>query len=84
MVSGSGIGRDVRPRPAAAHRDQVRPDVARRGLRGQRLGAGLRDRLGPGVRGRCRIVAVGTTAVRALESAASPSGVVRPAAGWTD
>ncbi|MER5974373.1 S-adenosylmethionine:tRNA ribosyltransferase-isomerase [Streptomyces sp. NPDC002055] len=31
-----------------------------------------------------RIVAVGTTAVRALESAASPSGVVRPAAGWTD
>ncbi|MGW7197689.1 S-adenosylmethionine:tRNA ribosyltransferase-isomerase [Streptomyces chryseus] len=30
-----------------------------------------------------RVVAVGTTAVRALESAAGPDGVVRPAAGWT-
>ncbi|MBT2401659.1 S-adenosylmethionine:tRNA ribosyltransferase-isomerase [Streptomyces sp. ISL-100] len=30
-----------------------------------------------------RIVAVGTTAVRALESAAGPDGVVREAAGWT-
>ncbi|MFF0451028.1 S-adenosylmethionine:tRNA ribosyltransferase-isomerase [Streptomyces sp. NPDC004609] len=31
-----------------------------------------------------RIVAVGTTAVRALESAAGRDGVVRAAAGWTD
>ncbi|MEV0966625.1 S-adenosylmethionine:tRNA ribosyltransferase-isomerase [Streptomyces sp. NPDC049910] len=31
-----------------------------------------------------RVVAVGTTAVRALESAAGPDGAVRPAAGWTD
>ncbi|MFC8920763.1 S-adenosylmethionine:tRNA ribosyltransferase-isomerase [Streptomyces sp. NPDC047821] len=31
-----------------------------------------------------RIVAVGTTAVRALESAAGEDGVVRPASGWTD
>ncbi|NWF26450.1 S-adenosylmethionine:tRNA ribosyltransferase-isomerase [Streptomyces sp. PKU-EA00015] len=31
-----------------------------------------------------RVVAVGTTAVRALESAADPAGVVAPAAGWTD
>ncbi|WP_329869674.1 S-adenosylmethionine:tRNA ribosyltransferase-isomerase [Streptomyces sp. SP18CS02] len=31
-----------------------------------------------------RIVAVGTTAVRALESAAGPDGVVEAAAGWTD
>ncbi|GAA3369674.1 S-adenosylmethionine:tRNA ribosyltransferase-isomerase [Streptomyces sannanensis] len=31
-----------------------------------------------------RIVAVGTTAVRALESAAGDDGVVRAAAGWTD
>ncbi|MFW3465557.1 S-adenosylmethionine:tRNA ribosyltransferase-isomerase [Streptomyces microflavus] len=31
-----------------------------------------------------RVVAVGTTAVRALESAADANGVVRPAAGWTD
>lgn len=31
-----------------------------------------------------RVVAVGTTVTRALESAADPSGVVRPARGWTD
>ncbi|OEJ29729.1 queuosine biosynthesis protein [Streptomyces agglomeratus] len=30
-----------------------------------------------------RVVAVGTTAVRALESAAGPGGVVREAGGWT-
>jgi S-adenosylmethionine:tRNA ribosyltransferase-isomerase len=34
-------------------------------------------------RGR-RVVAVGTTVVRALESAADGSGRVRPGAGWTD
>lgn len=31
-----------------------------------------------------RIIAVGTTAVRAVESAADGSGVVRPVTGWTD
>jgi S-adenosylmethionine:tRNA ribosyltransferase-isomerase len=31
-----------------------------------------------------RVVAVGTTAVRALESAAGRDGSVRPASGWTD
>ncbi|MFJ7778242.1 S-adenosylmethionine:tRNA ribosyltransferase-isomerase [Streptomyces yangpuensis] len=31
-----------------------------------------------------RVIAVGTTAVRALESAADPWGVVRAAGGWTD
>ncbi|WP_460109311.1 S-adenosylmethionine:tRNA ribosyltransferase-isomerase [Streptomyces sp. YKOK-J1] len=31
-----------------------------------------------------RVVAVGTTAVRAVESAAGPDGVVRAAGGWTD
>jgi S-adenosylmethionine:tRNA ribosyltransferase-isomerase len=31
-----------------------------------------------------RTIAIGTTAVRALESAAAPDGTVRPAAGWTD
>lgn len=36
------------------------------------------------VAGGGRIVAVGTTAVRALESAAGPGGRVRAAAGWTD
>ena len=31
-----------------------------------------------------RVVAVGTTVVRALESAADPRGVVHPLEGWTD
>ncbi|HEX2362736.1 MAG TPA: S-adenosylmethionine:tRNA ribosyltransferase-isomerase [Jiangellaceae bacterium] len=31
-----------------------------------------------------RVVAVGTTVVRALESAAAQDGTVRPTAGWTD
>jgi S-adenosylmethionine:tRNA ribosyltransferase-isomerase len=31
-----------------------------------------------------RVIAVGTTVTRALESAADADGVVRPAAGWTD
>jgi S-adenosylmethionine:tRNA ribosyltransferase-isomerase len=31
-----------------------------------------------------RVIAVGTTVVRALESAADDEGIVRPAAGWTD
>ncbi|MET8826222.1 S-adenosylmethionine:tRNA ribosyltransferase-isomerase [Streptomyces sp. NPDC004610] len=31
-----------------------------------------------------RVIAVGTTAIRALESAVGPSGAVRAAAGWTD
>ncbi|MFF1925771.1 S-adenosylmethionine:tRNA ribosyltransferase-isomerase [Streptomyces sp. NPDC058221] len=31
-----------------------------------------------------RVIAVGTTAVRALESSAGPDAVVRPAVGWTD
>ena len=31
-----------------------------------------------------RVVAVGTTATRAIESAATPDGTVRPASGWTD
>jgi S-adenosylmethionine:tRNA ribosyltransferase-isomerase len=31
-----------------------------------------------------RVIAVGTTVVRALETAARPSGGIRPASGWTD
>src|SRR5262249_37848831 len=31
-----------------------------------------------------RVVAVGTTVVRAVESAVAPDGTVGPAAGWTD
>jgi S-adenosylmethionine:tRNA ribosyltransferase-isomerase len=35
-------------------------------------------------RGGGRVVAVGTTVVRALETATTPWGEVRPAAGWTE
>ncbi|TJZ51215.1 S-adenosylmethionine:tRNA ribosyltransferase-isomerase [Streptomyces piniterrae] len=45
--------------------------------------ARARRRAAPGDPGG-RIVAVGTTAVRALESAAGPDGRVRAATGWTD
>jgi S-adenosylmethionine:tRNA ribosyltransferase-isomerase len=31
-----------------------------------------------------RVIAIGTTAVRAVETAAGPGGVVQPANGWTD
>ena len=31
-----------------------------------------------------RVVAVGTTSTRAIESATGPDGVVRPSSGWTD
>jgi len=31
-----------------------------------------------------RIIAVGTTAVRALETAVGPDGLVRPQSGWTE
>jgi S-adenosylmethionine:tRNA ribosyltransferase-isomerase len=34
--------------------------------------------------GRGRVIAVGTTAVRALETVADPGGTVRPGEGWTD
>ncbi|KUN04134.1 queuosine biosynthesis protein [Streptomyces yokosukanensis] len=47
--------------------------------------AGRTGRAAPaGPSGGGRVVAVGTTAVRAVESAAGPDGVVRAAEGWTD
>ncbi len=49
-------------------------------------GSGM-DREGDEVTGAAvggRIIAVGTTAVRALESATGPDGMVRAASGWTD
>ena len=45
-------------------------------------GDGARSCRGPGAGG--RVIAVGTTVVRALETAARPDGTVKPAAGWTD
>ncbi|MFG2190900.1 S-adenosylmethionine:tRNA ribosyltransferase-isomerase [Streptomyces sp. NPDC048639] len=52
-----------------------------RGRRGQ--GRRGRGRDGGG-RTAGRVLAVGTTVVRALETAALPSGLVRAASGWTD
>ncbi|MEU6578617.1 S-adenosylmethionine:tRNA ribosyltransferase-isomerase [Streptomyces sp. NPDC046805] len=46
--------------------------------------AGRRGRGAPERGTRGRVVAVGTTAVRAVESAKGPDGVVRAAEGWTD
>lgn len=52
-------------------------------VRARRGAAVRRHRAGHGTPGG-RIVAVGTTAVRALESAAGADGRVRAAAGWTE
>ncbi|MFE6739724.1 S-adenosylmethionine:tRNA ribosyltransferase-isomerase [Streptomyces tubercidicus] len=52
-------------------------------VRARRGAAVRRHRAGRGTPGG-RIVAVGTTAVRALESAAGADGRVRAAAGWTE
>lgn len=41
------------------------------------------ERCADAVAGARRVVAVGTTVVRALESAADPSALVRPSVGWT-
>ncbi len=49
-----------------------------------RVGAEAAGRVDAARRAGHRIVAVGTTAVRALESAAGPDGRVRPARGWTE
>ncbi|MET8770874.1 S-adenosylmethionine:tRNA ribosyltransferase-isomerase [Streptomyces sp. NPDC004658] len=54
-------------------------------VRAHRGGAGAPPRGGRGRTGAGgRVIAVGTTAVRAVESAAGPDGVVRAAEGWTD
>jgi S-adenosylmethionine:tRNA ribosyltransferase-isomerase len=42
------------------------------------------DLVNAAVRRRGRVIAVGTTATRAIESATDEHGVVHPAAGWTD
>ncbi|MFF7750246.1 S-adenosylmethionine:tRNA ribosyltransferase-isomerase [Streptomyces sp. NPDC007971] len=47
------------------------PEASARSVNAARAGGG-------------RVIAVGTTAVRALESAAGPDGVVRAVGGWTD
>jgi S-adenosylmethionine:tRNA ribosyltransferase-isomerase len=48
-----------------------------------RVSCGAADRVNRARARGGRVIAVGTTVVRALESAAAEDGVVRPAAGWT-
>ncbi|AVH59515.1 MULTISPECIES: S-adenosylmethionine:tRNA ribosyltransferase-isomerase [Streptomyces] len=52
--------------------------------KGEQRRAALAWKSGDGSRADGRIVAVGTTAVRAVESATGPDGLVRAAKGWTD
>ncbi|GAA1187103.1 S-adenosylmethionine:tRNA ribosyltransferase-isomerase [Streptomyces hebeiensis] len=57
-------------------------NAVRAGVGASAVRGGSRAPGGSGGRG--LVVAVGTTAVRALESATGPDGVVRAASGWTD
>jgi S-adenosylmethionine:tRNA ribosyltransferase-isomerase len=49
-----------------------------------RVPLGTADRVNSARRRGSQVIAVGTTAVRALESAADTTGVVHPASGWTE
>ncbi len=86
--AGDGAGQPGRADRAdhAAHRGGVgRRRTSRRMRSGSTVpasdGAAGRTRRG---RAGGRVVAVGTTAVRALESAVDAAGLVRAASGWTD
>ena len=80
--------RGARRRRRAArppHRRQLagaRRAAVRRALRRARRDGGARST--PTHRAGGRVIAVGTTVTRALETAAAPDGTVRAAAGWTD
>ena len=73
-------------RPGGAAHRRLEPRAARAAVSGavRRPGGhgptGHLDRVGPGG----RVVAVGTTVTRALETATDDDGVVRPRSGWTD
>lgn len=70
IVLHAGVSSPELPEPPTPERFDVPPATAR-------LVASAR------AAGR-RVVAVGTTVARALESAATPDGAVHPASGWTD
>ncbi|MFB7497785.1 S-adenosylmethionine:tRNA ribosyltransferase-isomerase [Streptomyces sp. NPDC056161] len=80
LVNAVRAGRGAMPSQGGGGRldsDGGRPDVDDGG-RPDGHGGGPQDGRGG------RVIAVGTTAVRALESAAGPDGLVRAAEGWTD
>ena len=77
----TGVASAEAHEPPYAERFAV-PEASARLINAVRAGGGG-PAPGPG-RGGGRVVAVGTTAVRAVESAAGPDGVVRARAGWTD
>ncbi|MBG7703607.1 S-adenosylmethionine:tRNA ribosyltransferase-isomerase [Streptomyces sp. MC1] len=60
------------------------PEASARLINLVRAGQGGRAALAPGRGAGGRVIAVGTTAVRAVESATGPDGLVRAAEGWTD
>lgn len=70
IVLHAGVSSGEAGEPPLAERFQVPPDTAR--LVNSAVWAGK------------RVVAVGTTVVRALESVAAEQGTVRPGGGWTD
>ena len=70
IVLHTGLASPEAHEPPQAEWYRVPPETAARVNAARRLGA--------------RIVAVGTTVVRALESAAEECGLVLPAEGWTD
>jgi S-adenosylmethionine:tRNA ribosyltransferase-isomerase len=70
VVLHAGVSSPERHEPPPPERFEVPADTAR--LARSAAGAGR------------RVVAVGTTVARALESAAGPDGAVRAASGWTD
>jgi S-adenosylmethionine:tRNA ribosyltransferase-isomerase len=70
VVLHTGVASAEAHEPPYPERFSV-PEASARLVNGVRAGGG-------------RVIGVGTTAVRAVESAAGPDGVVRAAAGWTD
>jgi S-adenosylmethionine:tRNA ribosyltransferase-isomerase len=69
VVLHAGVSSPERAEPPLPERFAVPPDTARLARSARAAGR--------------RVVAVGTTVTRALESAAGPDGVVRAASGWT-
>lgn len=70
LVLHTGLSSPEKSEPPVAERFRVPPATARLVNSTRRAGG--------------RVVAVGTTVVRALESAVDPNGVAQPAEGWTE